>query len=84
MCIRDSTERMLKAFGADINIRGELGRNIVIKSGNNLTGQKILIPGAICSAAFWMIAASIVPESEIVIKNVGLNPTRTGILNVMD
>ena len=75
---------MLKAFGADINIRGEFGRNIVIKSGNNLTGQNILIPGDISSAAFWMIAASIVPESEIVIKNVGLNPTRTGILNVMD
>ena len=81
---RDHTERMLKAFGANINIRGELGRNIVIKSGNNLTGQNILIPGDISSAAFWMIAASIVPESEIVIKNVGLNPTRTGILNVMD
>ena len=81
---RDHTERMLKAFGADIKIRGELGRNIVIKSGNNLTGQNILIPGDISSAAFWMIAASIVPESEIFIKNVGLNPTRTGILNVMD
>ena len=49
-----------------------------------MTGQNILIPGDISSAAFWMIAASIVPESEIVIKNVGLNPTRTGILNVMD
>ncbi len=81
---RDHTERMLKAFGAEINIRGELGRNIVIKSGNNLIGQNILIPGDISSAAFWMIAASIVPKSEIVIKNVGLNPTRTGILNVMD
>ena len=81
---RDHTERMLKAFGADIKIRGELGRNIVIKSGNNLTGQNVLIPGDISSAAFWMIAASIVPESEIVIKNVGLNPTRTGILKIMD
>ena len=81
---RDHTERMLKAFGADISIRGELGRNIVLKPGTNLTGQNILIPGDISSAAFWMIAASIVPESEIVIKNVGLNPTRTGILNVMD
>ena len=81
---RDHTERMLKAFGADIKIRGELGRNIVIKAGKNLTGQNIMIPGDISSAAFWMIAASIVPESEIVIKNVGLNPTRTGILDVMD
>ncbi len=81
---RDHTERMLKAFGADIKIRGELGRNIVIKSGTNLKGQNILIPGDISSAAFWMIAASIVPKSEIVVENVGLNPTRTGILNVMD
>ena len=81
---RDHTERMLKAFGADIKIRGELGRNIVIKSGSNLKGQKIMIPGDISSAAFWMIAASIVPGSEIIVKNVGLNPTRTGILNVMN
>ena len=81
---RDHTERMLKAFGANIKIRGELGRNVVITSGNNLKGQNILIPGDISSAAFWMIAASIVPGSEIVVKNVGLNPTRTGILNVME
>ncbi|MBO8229816.1 3-phosphoshikimate 1-carboxyvinyltransferase [Prochlorococcus marinus str. MU1404] len=81
---RDHTERMLKAFGADISVRGEFGRNVVIKSGANLIGQKILIPGDISSASFWMIAASIVPNSEILIKNVGLNPTRTGILNVMD
>ncbi len=81
---RDHTERMLKAFGADISVRGELGRNIVIKSGRKLIGQKILIPGDISSASFWMIAASIVPNSEVLIRNIGLNPTRTGILNVMD
>tara|TARA_Y100000589_G_scaffold239200_2_gene226677 strand:+ start:9214 stop:10521 length:1308 start_codon:yes stop_codon:yes gene_type:complete len=81
---RDHTERMLKAFGANIEIRGELGRNIVIKSGNNLQGQEILIPGDISSASFWMIAASIVPNSNITIRNVGLNPTRTGILEIMD
>ena len=81
---RDHTERMLKAFGADISIRGELGRNVVIKSGACLKGQRILIPGDISSAAFWMIAASIVPNSEVLVKNVGLNPTRTGILSVMD
>ena len=81
---RDHTERMLKAFGADINIRGEFGRNVVIKPGKSLIGQKILIPGDISSAAFWMIAASIVPDSEVLIENIGLNPTRTGILNVMD
>ena len=75
---------MLKAFGANIKIRGELGRNIVIKSGNNLIGQNILIPGDISSAAFWLIAASIVPKSEVIVKNVGLNPTSTGILNIMN
>ena len=81
---RDHTERMLKAFGADVSVRGEYGRNIAIKPGKHLVGQKILIPGDISSAAFWMIAASIVPNSEILIKNIGLNPTRTGILNIMD
>ena len=81
---RDHTERMLKAFGADVNIRGELGRNIVINPVDHLTGQRILIPGDISSAAFWMIAGSIIPNSNILIKNVGLNPTRTGILKIMD
>ena len=81
---RDHTERMLKAFGADISIRGELGRNVVIKSGKNLIAQKVLIPGDISSAAFWMIAASIVPNSEVLVQNIGLNPTRTGILKIMD
>ena len=81
---RDHTERMLKAFGADLQIRGELGRNIVINPGRDLIGQKIVIPGDISSAAFWMIAASIVPNSKITIQNVGLNPTRTGILDIMD
>ena len=81
---RDHTERMLKAFGADINVRGECGRNAVIKQGKKLIGQKILIPGDISSAAFWMVAASIVPNSEVLIKNVGLNPSRTGILNIME
>ena len=81
---RDHTERMLKAFGADIDIRGELGRNVVIKPGKPLIGQNIFIPGDISSAAFWLIAASIVPNSEVIVQNIGLNKTRTGILDVMD
>ena len=81
---RDHTERMLNAFGANIEIRGELGRNVVIKPGRTLKGQKVLIPGDISSASFWMITASIIPNSKITIKNVGLNPTRTGILKIMD
>ncbi len=81
---RDHTERMLKAFGANIEIRGELGRNVVINPGRSLNGQEVLIPGDISSASFWMIAASIIPNSKITIQNVGLNPTRIGILKVMD
>ena len=80
---RDHTERMLKAFGANIEIRGEFRRNIVIHPGKELIGQEILIPGDISSASFWMIAASIIPNSDVTINNVGLNPTRTGILNIM-
>ncbi len=81
---RDHTERMLNAFGADIKIRGELGRNVVINPGKTLIGQQILIPGDISSASFWLIAASIIPNSNVTIKNIGLNPTRIGILKVMD
>ena len=81
---RDHTERMLKAFGADLQIRGELGRNIVINPGKDLIGQKVLIPGDISSASFWLIAASIIPNSNITLKNVGLNPTRIGVLEIMD
>ena len=56
----------------------------VLKNNSNIfKGQNIIVPGDISSAAFWMIAAAIVPESEIVVKNVGLNPTRTGILEIM-
>ena len=80
---RDHTERMLKAFGADISIRGELGRNVVIKSGE-LNWPENIDSWRHKLCFFWMIAASIVPNSEVLIQNVGLNPTRTGILNVMD
>ncbi|WP_269622839.1 3-phosphoshikimate 1-carboxyvinyltransferase [Prochlorococcus marinus] len=80
---RDHTERMLKAFGANIEISGEMGRHITIKPGSNLKGTHIEVPGDISSAAFWLVAGSIVPGSDITIKNVGLNPTRTGILEIL-
>tara|TARA_Y100001968_G_C19435910_1_gene759672 strand:+ start:825 stop:2150 length:1326 start_codon:yes stop_codon:yes gene_type:complete len=80
---RDHSERMLKAFGANIQIGGEMGRHISIVPGSTLQGQKVVVPGDISSAAFWLIAAAIAPGSDITIKNVGINPTRTGILDVM-
>ncbi len=81
---RDHSERMLKAFGANLEVGGEMGRHITISPGEELTGQSIIVPGDISSASFWLIAASIIPGSELIIENVGLNPTRTGILNVLE
>ena len=81
---RDHSERMLKAFGANLEIGGEMGRHINVVPGNSLKGQKVVVPGDISSAAFWLIAGTIIPNSQITIENVGLNPTRTGILEIMN
>ncbi len=80
---RDHTERMLKAFGANIEITGELGRHITLRPGPKLKATQIVVPGDISSAAFWLIAGSLVPGSDITVENIGLNPTRTGILDVL-
>ena len=77
---RDHTERMLSQMGATIKIQGNLTR---ISGPCLLSPQEWVIPGDISSAAFWMIAASLVPGSEIIIRDVGVNPTRTGILEVL-
>ncbi|WP_022846439.1 MULTISPECIES: 3-phosphoshikimate 1-carboxyvinyltransferase [unclassified Desulfurobacterium] len=78
---RDHTERMLKTFGVDVKVDGltvSLGRNRDLKA-----DLEIDVPADISSAAFFMVAAAIVPGSEVVLKDVILNPTRTGILDVM-
>jgi 3-phosphoshikimate 1-carboxyvinyltransferase len=77
---RDHTERMLSAFGATIKYeKGE----IIIGSEQKLEAQSIFIPGDISSAAFFMAACSIIPQSEIVLQKVLVNPTRTGIINAL-
>ncbi|KGG15373.1 5-Enolpyruvylshikimate-3-phosphate synthase [Prochlorococcus sp. MIT 0602] len=81
---RDHTERMLKAFGANIEISGERGRHITLKPGAKLTGTNVVVPGDISSAAFWLIAGALLPGSDITIENVGLNPTRTGIIEILE
>jgi len=77
---RNHTELMLAHFGASIT---SLGTTTTISGESKLTGQKITVPGDISSAAFFMVAGLIVPNSEIVIKNVGINPTRSGIIKVL-
>ncbi len=77
---RDHSERMLQAFGAKLAVQG---RTVSIEGGGKLQGQSVVVPGDISSAAFWLVAGSIVPDSDLLIKNVGVNPTRTGILEVL-
>jgi 3-phosphoshikimate 1-carboxyvinyltransferase len=78
---RDHTERMLGAMGAPIRV---LGRTIHIERPSDpLKALEIVVPGDISSAAFLMVAASITPGSRITIANVGVNPTRTGIVDAL-
>ncbi|MBC9783130.1 3-phosphoshikimate 1-carboxyvinyltransferase [Heliobacterium chlorum] len=79
---RDHTERMLSSFGAKLN-RLDQGLTTEIESFPSLNGQEIEVPGDISSAAFLLVAASIVPGSELTLRNIGINPTRDGILDVL-
>jgi 3-phosphoshikimate 1-carboxyvinyltransferase len=80
MSTRDHTERALEAFGAQV-LRG--GTAVAIRGGQRLIGGTFHVPGDISSAAFWMVAASAMPGSDVTVEHVGLNPTRTGILEVL-
>lgn len=77
---RDHTELMLKAMGANITVSG---KDITVGNTEKLIPQDITVPGDISSAAFFIVLGAIMPNSDILIKNVGINPTRTGILDVM-
>lgn len=77
---RNHTENMLEAFGADISVKDE---EITITNRQQLAATNIHVPGDISSAAFWLVAAAIVPNSKVTLKNVGLNQTRTGIIDVL-
>jgi len=77
---RDHSERMLKHFGADITAAGTTVR---IRGGRELTAREIVVPGDISSAAFFIVAGLIVPCSELLITGVGVNPTRTGIIDIL-
>lgn len=77
---RDHTELMLGAMGADIEVNG---LTIRVGKTDKLTAQDIAVPGDISSAAFFLVLGAVMPDSEIVIRNVGMNPTRTGIIDVL-
>ncbi|MGM9453848.1 3-phosphoshikimate 1-carboxyvinyltransferase [Legionella bozemanae] len=77
---RDHTELMLKNFSYPVH---RSDNTLIINSANQCLGTDIYIPGDISSAAFFIVAASIVPGSDILIRNVGINPTRTGIIHIL-
>ncbi len=77
---RDHTERMIKYLGGKILIEGT---KVSITSDQDLKGREIIVPGDISSAAFFMAAGILVPDSHLVLLNVGINPTRTGILDAL-
>lgn len=80
---RDHSERMLRAFGAKLEVDPSTN-SVTITGQPDLTGQTVIVPGDISSAAFWLVAGAIVPGSELVITNVGINSTRIGILEALE
>lgn len=81
---RDHSERMLRAFGADLQVGGAGNTEVTVTPGQRLRGQEVIVPGDISSAAFWLVAGAITPGADLTIENVGLNPSRTGILDVLE
>ncbi len=77
---RDHSERMLRYFGAEIESFDGGAR---VTGPVSLTGREVIVPGDISSAAFFLVAGLIVPGSELLLKNVGVNPTRSGIIDIL-
>jgi len=78
---RNHTEEMIRQFGGEITTEG---KTITVIGPQSLQGQEVIVPGDISSAAFFLTAAAIMPESQVTLTNVGINPTRTGILEVLE
>jgi len=78
---RDHTERALTAFGGNVRVDG---LTVSLTGGQRLQGQRLSVPGDFSSAAFWLVAAAALPGSRIDIEDVGLNPTRTALLGVLE
>lgn len=77
---RDHTELMIIGFGGETKIDG---RAVTVAGGQQLSGREVHIPGDISSAAFFLVAAATIPGSEIIVKDVGVNPTRDGVIEVL-
>ncbi|MEN7344282.1 MAG: 3-phosphoshikimate 1-carboxyvinyltransferase [Pseudomonadota bacterium] len=77
---RDHTERMLTAMGADVRVQDD---GVKIAPAQTLRAQDVVVPGDLSSAAFFLVAGSIVPGSDLILPGVGVNPTRTGVIDIL-
>lgn len=77
---RDHTERMLQGFGYPVTVEGATAK---VESGHSLSACKIEVPADISSAAFFLVAASIAEEADLLLEHVGVNPTRTGVIDIL-
>lgn len=77
---RDHSERMFRHFGASLDVHED---GVTVRGGVELSAREVTVPGDISSAAFFMVAALITPGSELLIKNVGVNPSRTGVIDIL-
>jgi 3-phosphoshikimate 1-carboxyvinyltransferase len=79
---RDHTEHALRAFGGSVQL-DEGGKRVSVAGGQSFTAQRLVVPGDFSSAAFWMVAAAAQPGSRVEIEDVGLNPSRTSLIDVL-
>jgi 3-phosphoshikimate 1-carboxyvinyltransferase len=79
-CSRDHTELMIKGFGGEVKVDG---RWVALEGGQNLSGREVGIPGDISSAAFFLVAGATIPGSEVIVRDVGVNPTRAGVIEIL-
>ncbi len=77
---RDHTERMLRGFGYEVNTQGD---TVCLRGGGELIGTQIDVPGDISSAAFFLVGGLIAPDSDLTLEHVGVNPTRTGVIDIL-
>jgi len=77
---RDHTERMLRGFGVDVSVQG---LTVSIAGGQQLKATKLTVPGDISSAAFFLVGAAMTPGSSLTIEGVGINPSRTGVIDIL-
>jgi len=79
---RDHTEHALRAFGGTVQVE-DGGTRVTVNGGQSLTARDLTVPGDFSSAAFWMVAAAAQPGSHVEIEDVGLNPSRTGLIDIL-